>query len=163
MMAVDEAQLRTALGHFPTGVTVVSTRDGDLRPYGVTVSSFASLSLDPPLVQWSIRNASFGYPIFTAAETFAVNVLAADQEIVSQNFCKSVDRFATVEWEEGYDGLPLIHGCLAWIECGREGIIPAGDHHILVGRVIRARTFERPALLHWKGRYAAIEGLGRAH
>lgn len=156
-MAIGEIQFRNAMGHFATGIAVMSTRDGEMRPYGVTASSFASLSLAPPLVQWSIKDGSFGYPIFAAAEMFAVNVLAAGQEEVSRNFCRPIDRFATTDWEEGYGGVPLIRGCLAWIECARERIIAAGDHHILVGRVRRARTFQRPPLLYWQGRYSTIE------
>lgn len=154
--SIDQTQFRRAMGNFATGVTVISSRDGDLRPYGMTASSFGSLSLDPPLVQWSVRTASIGYPIFAAAEMFAVNILAAEQEDVSRNFCMPIDRFATVNWEEGYDGLPLIHGCLGWVECARERTIAAGDHHIFIGRVLRARMFDRAPLLHWQGDYLPV-------
>jgi flavin reductase (DIM6/NTAB) family NADH-FMN oxidoreductase RutF len=153
---IDSAEFRRAMGHFPTGVTVIATLDGDGQPYGITASSFVSLSLDPPLVQWSIKEQSFSLPIFAGAERFAVNLLATGQEDVSRTFCRPVDRFETVEWEEGEGGIPLILGCLAWVECTREHILEGGDHRIVVGRVVRARTFDRGPLLHWKGHYAQL-------
>lgn len=159
---IDQADFRRAMGHFATGIAVVSTRDGEYKPYGMTISSFASLSLDPPLVQWSVKDASYGYPIFRAAEMFAINILAADQEQVSRDFCSAVDRFATVEWDNGLDALPLIHGCLGWIECARERVVTIGDHHIIIGRVLRARTFDGAPLVHWRGGYNLLDGRGTA-
>ncbi len=148
------------MGHYATGIAVVSTRDGDLKPYGMTISSFASLSLDPPLVQWSVKSSSYGYPIFRVAEMFAINILAADQEKVSRDFSAPVDRFATVNCATGLDDLPLIDGCLGWIECARERIVTIGDHHLIVGQVLRARTFDRPPLVHWRGGYWLLDRLG---
>lgn len=155
-LAVDADQFRHGLGHLATGVTVVSTRDAENRPYGLTVSSFASLSLDPPLVQWSIKQSSYSYPIFQRADCFAVNILASDQEQVSRDFCKPIDRFATVEWGEGIEGLPLIHGAVAWLECQREEVLVGGDHVIMIGRVLKLQTFDYKPLLYWRGQYAAI-------
>jgi len=159
--AIDSAEFRRAMGHFPTGVTVITTLDGDGQPYGITVSSFASLSLDPPLVQWSIKGESFSMPIFAGAERFAVNVLAAGQEEVSKTFSRPVDRFKTVEWAEGEGRIPLILGCLAWVECTREHILKGGDHRIVVGRVVRTRAFDRGPLIHWKGQYARLSCAGQ--
>jgi flavin reductase (DIM6/NTAB) family NADH-FMN oxidoreductase RutF len=144
------------MGHFATGITVVTTRDRIGQPCGITVNSFASLSLSPPLVQWSMKANSFSWPIFAAAHMFAVNILSADQEAICRNFCKPHDRFADVECEDGLDGLPLIRSCVAWVECARDSIIKGGDHWIIVGRVLRARTFERMPLLYWRGRYLRI-------
>lgn len=154
---VDRAAFRQALGQFATGVTVVSTLDGNGQPYGMTASSFCSLSLDPPLVQWSISTRSFSFPIFEKADHFAVNVLASVQEDVSRNFCKPIDRFATVKAVSGLEGLPLIEGSLAWLECKVEERIECGDHTIFVGRLLRTRVFEGAPLLHWQGRYASVE------
>ncbi len=157
-MEIDAASFRHGMGHLATGVSVVSTRDGDGRPYGLTISSFASLSLDPPLIQWSIKSSSYAFPIFHAADIFAVNILAGDQEQVSRDFCRPIDRFRTVGWEEGLDGLPLIYGAVAWLECAREELLAGGDHRIFVGRVLRLRTFDREPLLHWRGGYRTLPG-----
>ncbi len=91
---IDPTLFRSTMGHFQTGVSVMSTRDGEGRPYGITVSSFASLSLDPPLVHWSLRRGAFSYPLFSEVRLFAVSILADDQEEVSRRFCASEDRFA---------------------------------------------------------------------
>src|SRR5260370_10514629 len=99
--AVTGTALRHALGHFATGITVISTRDAAGKPYGATVSSFSSLSLDPPLIQWSLTTKSYSYPIFREATHFAVNILASDQEEVSRTFCKPLDRLAHVQSLEG--------------------------------------------------------------
>lgn len=149
---------REALGHFATGITVMTTMDPELGRYGVTATSFASLSLDPPLVQWSLRNDAFSLPIFLRAGGFAVNILATDQEEVSRRFATAdIDRFAGLDLETGLSDMPLIRGAATWIECSLETTLPGGDHTILVGRVLRARTFARLPLLHWRGDYLPIE------
>jgi flavin reductase (DIM6/NTAB) family NADH-FMN oxidoreductase RutF len=149
---------RDALGRFATGVTVMTTNDTEEGLYGVTATSFSSLSLDPPLVQWSLRNAAYSLPIFLRSRHFAVNILAADQEAVSRRFATAgVDRFAGLDVEDGLAGMPLIGGAATWIECALEATLPGGDHTILVGRVLRARTFPKPPLLHWQGGYRSIE------
>jgi flavin reductase (DIM6/NTAB) family NADH-FMN oxidoreductase RutF len=153
---LDPFSFRQGIGHLATGVTVISTKGADGRLYGLTVSSLTSLSLEPPLVQWSLKAVSYSFPIFAAAEMFAVNILASNQEQVSRDFCRPIDRFATVDWEEGLNGLPLVRGAVAWLECAREEILVGGDHRIFVGRVMRIRHFERQPLLHWRGRYVAL-------
>jgi flavin reductase (DIM6/NTAB) family NADH-FMN oxidoreductase RutF len=154
---VSADDFRHALGHFATGITVISTLDGQGKPYGATVSSFASLSLAPPLIQWSLTTTSYSYPIFSQATHFAVNILASDQEDVSRIFCKPLDRFAHVDSLEGVEGLPLVVGCLGWIECVREREVEAGDHTIFIGRVLRTRIAEKSPLLHWRGAYHPLE------
>jgi len=145
---------RAAMGRFATGITVVTTVDGDGAPYGVTATSFASLSLDPPLVQWSLRNAAYSLPVFLKSERFVVNVLSADQESVSRRFATpEIDRFAHLNTESGLGGVSLIQGALAWIECSLETTLAGGDHTILVGKVLRARTFDHQPLLYWRGGY----------
>lgn len=152
------AVFREALGHFATGVTVITTHDSEEGRYGVTATSFSSLSLDPPLVQWSLRNATYSLPIFVRSGCFAVNILAADQTEVSRRFATAnVDRFAGLKLEEGLAQIPLIAAAAAWIECALETTLPGGDHTILVGRVLRVCTFPKPPLLYWRGHYLPIE------
>jgi len=148
---------RAAMGRFATGITVVTTVDGDGAPYGVTATSFASLSLDPPLVQWSLRNAAYSLSIFLQSRRFAVNILSAGQTALSRRFATpDIDRFAGQPTEPGLNGLSLLPGAVAWIECDLEETLAGGDHTILVGRVLRARTFEQTPLLHWRGAYLPI-------
>lgn len=148
---------RAAMGRFATGITVVTTIDGDGAPYGVTATSFASLSLDPPLVQWSLRNAAYSLSIFLQSGRFAVNILSAEQTAISRRFATpDIDRFAGQPTEPGLNGLSLLPGAVAWIECDLEETLAGGDHTILVGRVLRARTFEQTPLLHWRGAYLPI-------
>lgn len=149
---------RDALGRFATGVAVMTTQDAEEGCYGVTATSFSSLSLDPPLVQWSLRNAAYSLPIFLRSGHFAVNILAADQEAVSRRFATAgVDRFSGPDIVEGRAGMPLIGSAATWIECSIEMTLPGGDHTIIVGRVLRARTFPKLPLLYWRGGYRSIE------
>ena len=135
----------------------MTTVDEGGARYGVTATSFASLSLDPPLVQWSLRNAAYSLPVFLKSGRFAVNVLSADQEAVSRRFSTpEIDRFAGLNTEPGLGGVSLIRGALAWIECSLKTTLEGGDHTILVGSVLRARTFDYQPLLHWRGGYLPI-------
>ncbi|SCW56804.1 MULTISPECIES: flavin reductase family protein [unclassified Pseudomonas] len=154
---LTSVEFRGAVGQFATGITVVSTLDAEGKPYGMTASSFCSLSLDPPLIQWSISTKSFSFPIFNQAAHFAVNILAADQEEVSRNFCKPINRFSTVAIAQGLHGLPLIEGSLAWLECKLEERLIGGDHTIFIGRVLRSKVFDKTPLLHWRGGYVPVE------
>lgn len=151
---VSAAGFRSALARFASGVTVMTTADAEGVRHGVTATSFASLSLDPPLIQWSLRRAARACPVFSAATHFAVNILAAGQEDLSRRFASPVvDRFAGVAVEPGTGGAILLPGALAWLECTTETLLPGGDHVIIVGRVIQARVFPGYPLLHWHGRY----------
>ncbi len=153
----DTRSLRDALGSFATGITVVTARAADGQPVGVTVNSFASVSLDPPLVLWSLGMASPSLPAFESCSHFAVNVLAADQTEFSQRFAQSQgDRFATVDWQTGAGGTPLLPGCCAWFECRNEMRYPGGDHLILVGCVENFRREDKPPLIFHGGRYRTL-------
>jgi flavin reductase (DIM6/NTAB) family NADH-FMN oxidoreductase RutF len=132
------------------------------------VTSFASLSVAPPLVEWCLRNTAYSLSMFARAERFVVNILAADQEAIARRFAKpGIDRFAGLDFEAGLGGAALIHGAVAWIECGLETLLPGGDHTIIVGRVLRARTFDCQPLLYWRGGYLLIseehKGSGSGH
>jgi flavin reductase (DIM6/NTAB) family NADH-FMN oxidoreductase RutF len=158
--ALDERRLRNALGCFATGVTVVTTRTPDGRLEGLTANSFSSVSLDPPLVLWSLRRDAPSRPGFLAGGWFAINVLAAHQADLSRHFATpSPDKFARLPWLPGLGGCPLLPDCLARFECSTETTVEAGDHLIFLGRVGRASYCDGPPLLFNAGRYCVPAAL----
>lgn len=151
------AQFRQVMGHFATGVTVVTSTDGG--PLGLAVNSFTSVSLDPLLVALCVRNASTTWPRVRSVGTFCVNVLAHDQEWVCRTFSDQVgDRFAGIGWHESPGGSPVIDGVLAFVDCGIEAEYPAGDHVLVVGRVNHLGVLreDRP-LVFYRGGYGHFE------
>lgn len=155
---IDSRQFRDALGHFATGVTVVTTLDAERQPVGVTVNSFSSLSLDPPLILWSLAKKSYSLAAFESHPAFAIHVLAGDQQDLSNRFARAgTDKFAGLTTDEGFGGVPLLKGCAAVFQCSTEFRYDGGDHLILVGRVQAFATEERPPLLFYRGRYAIPE------
>lgn len=153
----DPRALRNALGHFPTGVAVMTTLRGDGAPIGLTVNSFASVSLDPPLVLWSLAAKSPSLGAFRAASHFCVNVLAAEQEDVCRRFATpGQDKFAGVDWKPGGTGMPVLERCVATFECRAAFNNWGGDHVIFVGHVERYGTLDLPALLFHRGRFSAV-------
>lgn len=133
---VDHARFRETLSRFATGLTVVSAMDRD-QPVGLAVNSFTSVSLDPPLIAFCAAHTSTTWPKVRAAGGFCVNVLSEDQEQVARAFAVSGgDKFQGLGWRPSPGGWPLIEGVLAWIDCRIETMYPAGDHVIVVGRVI---------------------------
>lgn len=152
--------LRDALGTYATGVTVVATRAPGGAPIGLTVNSFNAVSLSPPLIVWSLSLASPSLEVFRRCRHYAINVLALDQLWLSQRFSsRSADRFAGVAWEEGLDGVPLLHGCCAGFECANETQHAGGDHLLFIGRVLRHRHHGREPLVFQGGRYRALRDL----
>ncbi len=130
----DSARFRQVLGHFPTGVTVI-TGAGD-PPAGMAVGSFASVSLEPPLVGFFVAHTSSTWPKIEQTGSFCVNVLAEDQEELCRRFAsKAEDKFAGVGWQAAATGSPLLDGVLAWIDCDIESALDAGDHQCILGRV----------------------------
>ncbi|HEU0203004.1 MAG TPA: flavin reductase [Burkholderiaceae bacterium] len=153
--AIDQRALRSALGAFTTGVTIVTTRDEAGRDVGLTANSFNSVSLDPPLVLWSLAKSSSNLPAFLQAQHFAVHVLAATQDGLSNLFAKrGADRFAGLEVARGHGDVPLLHGCAARFECRTAFRYEGGDHQIFVGEVLVFEHFERPPLVYQQGAYA---------
>lgn len=149
--------LRTALGRFATGVTIVTCRDADGTPVGLTANSFAALSLDPPLVLWSLRQASGRLAAFDAAGYFAVNVLTEQQVGLSRRFASSqVDKFAEGAWHDGQGGSPVLAGCAAVFECATEARHEAGDHVLYIGRVLQLTSRDVQPLLFHAGHYRAL-------
>jgi 3-hydroxy-9,10-secoandrosta-1,3,5(10)-triene-9,17-dione monooxygenase reductase component len=131
----DHAQYRQTLGHFPTGVTVITAAD-QAGPVGLAVGSFTSLSLDPPLVLFCPGNTSSSWPRIRAAGVFCVNILGDDQLAVCKVMAsKDPDKFANVAWSTKVTGSPVIDGVLAWIDCTITEVLEGGDHHIVIGRV----------------------------
>ncbi len=153
----DSATFRQVLGHFPTGVTVV-TAHCDQGPVGMAVGSFASVSLDPPLVGFFAGKASSTWPNIRAAGAFCVNVLAQDQEDVSRVFASpGVDKFAGVGWRHGGTGAPLLEGVVAWIDCDLDSVVDAGDHELALGRVRELQVAaETDPLVFYRGGYARL-------
>lgn len=157
---MDEKQIafRNALGLFATGVTVITTMDGK-RPVGLTANSFNSVSLDPPLVLWSMAKTSNMLSTYQKAEGYCIHVLGSDQQELSNTFARpSEDRFAGIEWELSPLGLPLIKNCVAHFECVSQHQYEGGDHIIFVGRVEGFATVtDRPVLGFHRGKYVAID------
>lgn len=151
---LEPAALRRAFGRFATGVTIITCRDAQAVRVGLTANSFASLSLDPPLVLWSLRRHSPSLPAFEAAGHFAINVLAEGQLELSRRFASpAVDRFAEGQWADGYASVPVLGGCAAVFECVREARHDAGDHVLFIGRVLAAREAPLAPLLYQGGHY----------
>lgn len=131
-----DSRFRSVLGHFPTGVVVVTALDALCRPVGMSAGTFTSVSLDPPLVAFLAAVSSTSYPRIRASGSFCINVLSADQEPVCRSFAASgSDKFAGIGWRPAGSGSPLLDGVVAWIDCDIDIIHQAGDHDIVIGRV----------------------------
>jgi len=151
----DCRAFRDALGSFATGIAVVTACAPGGEFVGLTINSFNSVSLEPPLVLWSLDLASPSLEAFRGASHYVVNILAADQADVSQHFAtRQQDKFGDLQLCLGAGGAPLLHGCCAWFECVNETRYPGGDHLIFVGRVDRfTHDPLRPPLVYHGGRY----------
>ena len=154
----DSLQFREALGRFATGVCVITAQPPGHEPFGLTVNSFASLSLTPPLVLWCLQKDSHTVEAFRAARGYCVNVLGQEQRFYAERFARQgVHALRSDEYEAGIDGLPLLANVLARLECGIEARHDGGDHIILVGRVQR---LDLPGsgkpLLYYAGSYHAV-------
>jgi len=151
---IDARALRDAFGAFPTGVTVVTTHDHAGLPIGFTANSFTSVSIDPPLLLVCLAKTSRNFAAMTSAKHFAINILSETQKYVSNTFARPVeDRFATVEWDTGADGCPILADVAAWFECGMEQVIDAGDHVVLMGRIASFHNSGRNGLGYARGGY----------
>jgi 3-hydroxy-9,10-secoandrosta-1,3,5(10)-triene-9,17-dione monooxygenase reductase component len=155
---VDPAHYRTVLGHFASGVTVITAHGAD-GPVGMAANSFSSVSLDPPLVLFCAAHSSSTWPKIQATGAFCVNILAEDQEDVCRLFAtKDVDRFAQIGWHKGPSGSPVLDGVLAHIDCTTVAEHDAGDHAIVVGRVIELEVHhEGGPLTFFRGGYGRLD------
>jgi flavin reductase (DIM6/NTAB) family NADH-FMN oxidoreductase RutF len=154
---VTADEFRRACGRFATGVAVATVLDGQLAPHGLTVSSFTSVSLEPPLILICLGHEVTCIDLFRAATHFGINVLSADQRELSERFArKGADRFNGVAWERGETGAPLIPGALARMELAVHERIASGDHDIFIGRMVRAQVADGDPLLYYASRYREI-------
>jgi 3-hydroxy-9,10-secoandrosta-1,3,5(10)-triene-9,17-dione monooxygenase reductase component len=161
--AIEPLRLREALGHYASGITVITSRiDGE--PIGFTCQSFYSVSMNPPLVSFSVMSSSASYPKIRQAGRFAVNILTGEQVNISNQFArKGADKWHGVEWQQSSLGNPLIAGSLHWLDCEIHAEHAAGDHLIVIGEV-KALNLQEPAatqpLLYFKGQYRKLATSG---
>ncbi len=155
----DTLHFRRALSQFATGVTIITTRDESGGFFGLTASSFNSVSLTPPLVLWSLGGNSRSLPLFSANSHYVINVLAGDQSALAERFASRIDdRFEGVDYELSQTGLPILGGVSAWFECHNRSRYPEGDHVIFVGEVERCAFESKPALVFHGSRFAQVGG-----
>lgn len=155
---LDPKEFRQALGCFATGVAVVTTLETDGDPIGLTINSFNSVSLDPPLILWSLALEAPSHGAFSRAPSFAVNVLAEHQLDLCQQFARpSDDKFEGVSWQSGADGAPLLTDAIAHFECRTYRAYDGGDHTIFLGRVHRVRSHPGRPLIFHRGSFAELE------
>lgn len=156
---IDPREFRSALGCFPTGVTIITTLDPGGSCVGITANSFNSVSMDPPLILFSLGRKAFSMRAFLSSDHFAVNVLSLEQAELSVRFAKPLeDKWASVPFESWDSGCPILPACAANFECRTEHTYDGGDHVIFVGRVIRMRhdPAVKPLLFH-QGQYRAVD------
>lgn len=152
--AVDSTGFRRALSSFATGVAVVTTLDADGAKVGITINSFSSVSLDPPLVLWSIAEESMSYGVFTTTTHFAVHVLSRQQQALSSRFAQSAgDKFSGLNCTAGIHGVPILGEFAACFECSTEHVYAGGDHKIIVGRVHRFEDRPSDPLVLYRSRF----------
>ena len=157
MAPIDPTTFRAALGRFASGVTVLTTRATDGTALGMTATAFSSVSLAPPLVLVCVDLDAAALPALTVGAAFAVHVLAESQTALSQRFASSeADRFAGLPVTRGLDGVPLLDGVLARLECRVTATYPGGDHLIVVGEVHEATLGEEAPLLYFRGGYGRL-------
>jgi 3-hydroxy-9,10-secoandrosta-1,3,5(10)-triene-9,17-dione monooxygenase reductase component len=153
----DTGRFREVLGHFATGVTIVTAME-DAEPVGFTCQAFTSLSLDPPMVALAPGKNSTSWPRIAAARTFCVNILADDQEALSRDFAVSGgDKFTGVGWRPARNGAPVLDGVLAWVECDFELAHDAGDHELVLGRVRDMGVNRGQPLVYYRGGFGRFE------
>lgn len=158
-MTVSDMEFKSVMGRFPTGVTVVTSCDGE-QPAGLTVNAFASISLDPPLVMVSIDKRSHLHDIVAHAGVFAANVLGADQQEISRRFAGQTgdrnDRFRQTPYHAGHTGAPLLDVAIAHVECRVVAHYPAGDHTIFLGQVESLGASAGEPLVYYRARYGSF-------
>jgi len=153
----NQQLFKEVMGNYPTGVTIVTATDHDGNPVGLTVNSFASVSLDPLMVLWSIDHKVSTIKSFTELGKFAIHILAGDQQELCKTFAsKNVDRFSTCKWEFSDKQLPIIEGAFAVLECETFKTIEAGDHTVLIGEVTNIKKDEKDQMLYHRRNFGPI-------
>jgi flavin reductase (DIM6/NTAB) family NADH-FMN oxidoreductase RutF len=156
-MPIDKNELRRVMGHFATGVTVITTISKDGRPFGLTANAFTSVSLEPPLLLISVDKKAESYACFEESRVFTINILADDQEALSRKFAVSGgNKFEGVAFHSGANGVPILEGTLAYIECKLYASYDGGDHTLYLGEIEQTESREGKPLLFYRGGYRAI-------
>lgn len=157
-MSFDEKQYRGALGRFATGVCVVSAVSADNRPIGMTINSFSSVSLQPSLIQWSLKSQSLCFPLFSQLDVYSISVLSEQQVDISRRYAKAGDHIMRRDdYDLSADGIPFIRNSLAHFECRTWGRMEAGDHQIILGRVERFSShMDGRPLVFYQGSYRPL-------
>lgn len=155
----EESELRSAVSNFATGVTVVTGRDKLGRPRAITISTFASVSLNPPLILYCLGKSAFSFDVFLKAKAFAVNILSADQQELSDRFAREAeDSFPDLRITELATGSPVLAGCVAVLDCDTEAIHEAGDHLIVIGHVRALNLLREPEpLIYFRSKYGDLK------
>ncbi|MEO8600066.1 MAG: flavin reductase family protein [bacterium] len=154
----DTPQFRHALSQFATGVTIITTRLSDGTLLGLTASSFNSVSLDPPLVLWSLSNSASSLKAFTGNSHYVINVLSLDQAALAERFASRIkNRFEGVDYTLSRTGNPILKGVSAWFECHNRSRYPEGDHVIFVGEVERCEAHPQPTLVFHGGQFVTTQ------
>lgn len=158
-MPVTSDEFRAALSRFPSGVTVVTTRDVEGRYHGITVSAFCSLSLEPPRVLICIEKTTGSHQALLESQAFVVNMLSAGQREISERFASTIeDKFNGIDFETGLDEIPVLLGCIANLECRVTTSYDGGDHSIFVGEIEKATAHDGDPIVYFRSDYRAISG-----
>jgi flavin reductase (DIM6/NTAB) family NADH-FMN oxidoreductase RutF len=158
-MTIDRSELRRVMGHFATGVAVITTRDDDGKPYGLTANALCSVSLEPPLLLVCVDKRAESHPAFTRSGVFAVNILGHGHEELSRRFAVSGgEKFVDVGHRAGVTGAPLLEGVLGVVECRVVAVHDAGDHTIYIGEVQDLEASDGEPLLFFRGNYHRLRG-----
>jgi flavin reductase (DIM6/NTAB) family NADH-FMN oxidoreductase RutF len=156
-MPIEKNELRRIMGHFATGVTVITTVSKDGTPYGLTANAFMSVSLEPPLLLISVDKKAESYPCFEQSRVFTINILRDDQEGLSRRFAVSGgNKFEGVAYHLGANDVPILEDTLAHIECRLHTAYDGGDHTLYLGEILEAETREGRPLLFYRGGYRAF-------
>lgn len=156
-MAITNEEFRRALSRFASGVTVVTLKDREKNPHGITVSAFSSVSLDPPLVLVCIDNDAGTHRVFHESKRFVVNILSEDQSDHSNQFASKIaDKFINIHHHEGLEGIPVLKNALVNLECRLVQDFVAGDHTVFIGEIERAHINEGNPLVYFQGGYRKI-------
>ncbi len=157
-MSLDPDAFRAVMGRFASGVTIVTATDSEGRDRGMTVSAFASVSLQPPLVVMCIDQTASMYDTLASAQYFAVNILASTQEPIARRFASTgAQQFEGIGYRTGENGVPVLNDVLAFVECKRVTSTVAGDHMIIVGETVTASLRDARPLLYYRGGFAQLE------
>lgn len=156
-MPIEKNQLRQVMGHFTTGVTIITTVNKDGQMQGLTANAFTSVSLEPPLLLISVDKKAESWPAFEESKVFTVNILSDDQEVLSRKFAVSGgDKFEGVAYRRGANGAAILEGALAYIECTLYAAYEGGDHSVYLGEIQEAEVREGKPLVFFRGGYRAL-------